>query len=284
MVGETAAPAEPPRPLWSASQASASASRDRQLELLPLAPRARVELALATGEGKPVERDGRGDARAAVGDELSLGELRERLVPGSVERAGNAPRDAVDWVRLAAKPLLQTGVHDHEPVEPPGELVSLDRVVLARTRLEARGLDLLLAGAQRAEPPVELEHGAVVVAEVAEKPPEPLGAAHVPVGDDEDALADPRARRGADEVVGIRERVPPAGARRRGEILVDVEKRRARVVSGQVELAAPAGVAQLPAAIDELVAHRHSVPEARRPGNSLLLAQAERAAKTRRPA
>jgi hypothetical protein len=48
--------------------------------------------------------------------------------------------------------------------------------------------------------------------------------------------------------------MPTARARRRSEILVDVEKRRAGDVPGQVELAATAGVAELPAAVDELVA------------------------------
>ena len=40
---------------------------------------------------------------------------------------------------------------------------------------------------------LEVDHRAVVVAEVPEQPPEPFRAAHVPVGDDEDAVADARS-------------------------------------------------------------------------------------------
>ena len=84
-------------------QACGSAALARQLvALLPLRPRARVEAALAAGEVEAVERDARGDARAAVGDELARRQLGQRLVPGRVERAGDAARHAVDRVRLAA--------------------------------------------------------------------------------------------------------------------------------------------------------------------------------------
>ena len=48
----------------------------RQLvALLPLRPRARVEASLAAGEVQAVQRDARGDARAAVGDELARRQL-----------------------------------------------------------------------------------------------------------------------------------------------------------------------------------------------------------------
>ncbi len=108
---------------------------------------------------------------------------------------------------------------------------------------------------QRPVPAVELEHRAVVVAEVAQQPPEPLGAAHVPVRDDEDSVTDACPSGGTREVLGLlRQRVTPTRAWRRGQVLVHVEKRRARDVPGEVELAAPAGRAELPAAVDELVA------------------------------
>ena len=71
---------------------------------------------------------------------------------------------------------------------------------------------------------VELEHGAVVVAEVAQQPPEPLGAAHVPVGDDEDAVADPGPSGCARELVLLRQRMSAPRAGRRGEVGVDVEE------------------------------------------------------------
>jgi hypothetical protein len=46
-----------------------------------------------------------------------------------------------------------------------------------------------------------------------------------------------------------------ARSRRRGEVLVHVEERRAGDVACEVELPAAPGVTELPAAIDELVAH-----------------------------
>ena len=47
----------------------------------------------------------------------------------------------------------------------------------------------------------------------------------------------------------------PALARRRGEVLVHVQERGAGNVPGEVELPAASGVAEIPAAVDELVAH-----------------------------
>ena len=135
------------------------------------------------------------------------------------------------------------------------ELVGLDRVVRAHPRLEGGGLDPLLTGGERAKPGVEVDHGALVVPEVAQEPPEPLGAAHQPVGDDEHAFADTRAGRLRGELLGIRQRVPAAHARRRREVLVHVEERGARDVALEVELAPPPRAPELPPAIDELVAH-----------------------------
>jgi hypothetical protein len=67
------------------------------------------------------------------------------------------------------------------------------------------------------------------VAEVTEDPPQPGGAAGgaVVVRDDEDALADPRARRRLGKRVRARQRVPPAPLRREVGELVDPEERRA---------------------------------------------------------
>jgi hypothetical protein len=48
--------------------------------------------------------------------------------------------------------------------------------------------------------------------------------------------------------------------RGRGEIRVDVEEARAGDVSGEVELAAAAGLAELPATVDELVAQTYQLP------------------------
>src|SRR5581483_4334433 len=119
-------------------------------------------------------------------------------------------------------------------------------------------LDRLLAGPERPAPGVEAaeQHGAVVVAEMAEQPPEPLGTAERAVGDDERARPDPRARRGRSEAVRRGQRMP-AGVRHGevGELLVDVEERGARNVTREVELAPATGRSELPAAVDELNPH-----------------------------
>jgi hypothetical protein len=47
--------------------------------------------------------------------------------------------------------------------------------------------------------------------------------------------------------------VPATRTRGRREVLVHVEERRARDVTGEVELPAASEVAELPAAVDELV-------------------------------
>ena len=173
--------------------------------------------------------DAGGDARAAVGDELAARQLGQRLVPGRVDRARDRGPDPVDRVRLAAPPggrrASTTTSSSSRAASSSASIVSS----CALARHELGGLDLLVARAQRAAPAVEVEHGAVVVTEVAQEPPEPLGAAHVPVGDDEDARADPGPRGGR------RRRRPPSGsgcrprrARRGRQVLVDVEERGAR--------------------------------------------------------
>src|SRR5439155_22242721 len=88
--------------------------------------------------------------------------------------------------------------------------------------------------------------------------PEPLGATRRPVRDDEDAGADPGSPGSLRERARRRQRVPSLAGRRR-EVLLDVEERRSRDVRREVELAAPFGVAELPAAVDELVTHAHTV-------------------------
>jgi hypothetical protein len=97
------------------------------------------------------------------------------------------------------------------------------------------------------------------VADVPEQPPEPLGAAHRPVGDDEDAGADssPGSRRR--EGLEVRQRMTAARPRGRGEVAVDVEEAGARNVPLEVELAAAVDVPQLPATVDEPDGHDASV-------------------------
>jgi len=52
----------------------------------------------------------------------------------------------------------------------------------------------------------------------------------------------------------------PVGAGLRREIGVDVEEARARNMPGEIQVAPPAGVAELPAAVDELVAQAYQFP------------------------
>src|SRR5262245_574165 len=127
-------------------------------------------------------------------------------------------------------------------------------------------LEPLLAFAEGSVPGVEVEHRAVVVSDMAEKPPEALRAAHVPVRDDEDVVADSRGPRGCCESVQVGARVAPDFARRRRQVFVDVEERRTRDVAIEVELVPAARGPELPAAIDELVAHARSVTPTRRGG------------------
>jgi hypothetical protein len=98
------------------------------------------------------------------------------------------------------------------------------------------------------------------VAEVTQEPPQPLGATHVPVSDNEDVIANTCPRRGTREPFGIGQRMSAAHARRRRQIGVDVEKARARNVAGEVELAAAVRFPELPPTVDELVAQTYQLP------------------------
>src|SRR5581483_2635328 len=99
------------------------------------------------------------------------------------------------------------------------------------------------------------EDGAVVVAEVAQEPPQPLRAAQRPVGHDEDAGLYPGSGSRRAEALRRRQRMASGvGDRQVGE--VDVEEGRARDVACTVEVPSALGRAELPAAIDEAVAHR----------------------------
>src|SRR5438552_1257894 len=201
-----------------------------------------------------MQDDGRGHAGAAVGDELSGGELGHRLVPGCVQRAGDPARFLVDRIGLTAPARGYTCVDDDQFITAARELVRVDRVVAARAQRELGRLDLFLAARQRPMPRVDVDHRAVVMAEVAQQPPEPFGAAHVPVDDDEAVIADSGTSGRTCEIIGTGQRMPAVPARSGGEIRVDVEKARARDVPSEVELASALGLAQLPAAVDELVA------------------------------
>jgi hypothetical protein len=96
--------------------------------------------------------------------------------------------------------------------------------------------------------------------EVAQEPPQPFGASHVPVGDDEDAVADTCSRCRASELVWIRQRMSAAWARGRGQIGVDVEEARTRDVATEVQLATSLRLPELPPTVDELVAQNYQLP------------------------
>ena len=90
------------------------AALERETTVRPLAPPARVEATVAARQPGAVERDARGDARAAVGDELAVGKLRQRLVRRCVRGTGDPARRVVDLVRLAAPAAREPGVDERE--------------------------------------------------------------------------------------------------------------------------------------------------------------------------
>ena len=160
-----------------------------------------------------MEDDARGYARAAVGDEVALRQLRQRLRPRGVAGTGDPARRRVDEVRLPAPAVRRARVDEHElgVGEPAREILGDNGVLDPRLWHERGRLDLLLAFTPGPAPGVDAahEHGAVVVSEVPQKPPEALGAAERAVGDDVDTRADPRTRRGGSEAFRRRERVTP---------------------------------------------------------------------------
>jgi len=205
-----------------------------------------------------MERDARGDTRAAVGDELAIRKVGQRLVPRRVRGARNPARRVVDLVRLAAPAVRSTRVDEREGriSEATGDLLGVDRVATPLARDEVGGLELLLARAELSAPDVDPaeENGAVVVAEVPKQPPEALGTAHRAVRDNVNAGRDARTPGGSSEALRGGQRMP-AGVRHRQirQVGVHVEERSAGDVAREVELATTLRIAELPAAVDELV-------------------------------
>ncbi len=78
-----------------------------------------------------MEDDAGRDARAAVSDELSVRQLRQRCVPRRVQRAGDPARDAVDRIRLTTPADREPRVDDDELVEVGGQRFAPDRVPAA---------------------------------------------------------------------------------------------------------------------------------------------------------
>ncbi len=104
-------------------------------------------------------------------------------------------------------------------------------------------------------PAVEGQDGARVVAVVAQQPPETLGAAHRPVGDDVRLVVDSGARHRLDEALRRRQWMPAARTRWIGQLLLDVDEHRAGDVAFEIRASAEVGIADVPASVDEAVAH-----------------------------
>jgi hypothetical protein len=102
------------------------------------------------------------------------------------------------------------------------------------------------------------------VAEVPEQPPEPLGAAHRAVGDDEHAGPDAGAAYSLGERLGTGKGMPCTALDRRSrEVFLHVQENRTRNVAREVELPPGPGLAELPAAVDEpVLRHGSSVRDA----------------------
>ena len=161
-----------------------------------------------------------------------------------------------------------TACVDHDQlVAALEDLVGADRVAAPLARDERRRLDVLVAGAKRAAPaldPAE-QDGALGVTEVAQQPPQALGAAHVPVRDDEDAVLDARSGGSGRERARARQRMPSCALDREvGQVGVDVEEGRAGDVPRPVERVSSARVADVPAAVDEAVVHSLTVEQVTR--------------------
>src|SRR5882724_4859714 len=94
-----------------------------------------------------VEHDGGGDARPAVGDELTVRQLRRGFVPRCVQRPGDPPWDAVDRIWLSVPAACEAPIDDNELVQAGRQRLPADRVVGPLDRYERRGLSLLVPSA-----------------------------------------------------------------------------------------------------------------------------------------
>jgi hypothetical protein len=123
---------------------------------------------------------------------------------------------------------------------------------------EVRRLDLLLAAAKGTRPGVDssAQHGDLLVAEMAQQPPEPGGTPcrAVVVGDDEDTLADAGLPGGGREIVRVRQRMPSPPLDGQIGQLVDPDERRSRNVLFQIGLPPGLDAIERVGAVDELIA------------------------------
>lgn len=154
---------DPERPTQFASQVVRtglllrSAALGRQRRTLPFAPGPCVEPALASREPGAMQDDAGGHARSAVGDEFTVRQLREGLVPRRVARARNSAETHVDLVRLAAKATGGAAVNEHECgiAEPEFDLLHVRRVADALAWHKRLRFDIGFAGRERAAPRVD---------------------------------------------------------------------------------------------------------------------------------
>ena len=133
-------------------------------------------------------------------------------------------------------------------------------------RREDGGLDRLLALGERAEPDPEpsVEHCRLLVAEMAQQPPEPRRAARhaLVVRDDERVRADAGATGSGRELLRRRQRMTAAYLGRNREVRelrVEVEERRAGNVALEVARAGGGRVAEVVAAVGEANLHAGSM-------------------------
>ena len=83
-----------------------------------------------------MDEHGGGDTRAAVRDDFTGWDSRQRLVPGRVPRAGNVSGDRVNRLDVPAVPLGDARVEQDEVLQTLLQLAGLDRVAAAATRGE----------------------------------------------------------------------------------------------------------------------------------------------------
>ena len=173
-----------------------------------------------------MQRHARGDARAAVRDELAAGSVGQRLVPGRVQRARDPARDAVDRVRLAAPARGQPRVDDDELVAARRSSSALDRVAVALARRRTSPARSLLAAARAGR--------ATRRGRSRRRRRGRSGAAATTAARLRRASRRRRRRRrrrsrpraaARGEVAAAGQRMAPAAARRRREVALDVEER-----------------------------------------------------------
>ena len=93
-----------------------------------------------------------------------------------------------------------------------------------------------------------------------QQPPEPLGAAHGPVRNDEHLVADTCSRCRGSKLLWVRQRMSASWPGRRRQIGVDVEEAGAGDVAAEIELSTALRFPELPATVDELVAQAYQLP------------------------